>query len=1601
MNYKSPHLVPYDVHFRALLDSTKWRDEVTTFDIGAIEEEDRPEVLDIIIRLFFGMMLERHGRTKGADKRASLLNALGGCREDELRLLVDLMLEPFSMTSTSSKLPDSLEWGNKQQAGFMNLLGDIMSRMGSRIVSCWPSLLLITIRLVSMSQTKLGSISDVVEHQEAQDADDGPEQNGPSLHHSSLTRTARTVRQLGVKRFTDFFRCDVSFDFEPYISSAFAGFISPRLTMLESENSQSPSAILQLFHEWSSRRRSIFFLVDYDDRVLSKVYACLQAVNVKPVVVSLIFDIIENILALSESDNVVADRILHPQMSTLLDALAIEVPNSGGSRNDLLHRQVGILSGVAQFASSTSQAERLLQHFSPLLRRPHKVLPEKIKVNILKVVRGIIPLVDDLRDCSSGVYLQTYDLLARLFQTLRGKPARLVLLDALGQLSIIHPSLHRLHGLLVSLNAYTSTHIDEPDFSCRVQAFTELNEVLYTQLSAHEWRPIVYNMLQSIQDPDELAIRTSAAYSLKRFIDIVSKGDDSEVETLFMRTLFPALKNGLLSKVELVRTEILSIIAHGVSQCPLISVLSELHPLLADGDDEANFFNNIHHIQIHRRTRALRRLVECVEKNGVRSTTIAEIFIPLIGHFILNAPTTDHILVDVTITTIGSLARRLNWGAYNALVRQYMSLIKLKSTAERACVRTLVAILENFHFPMNGIAVEDAPLAVDQNDSTQVGGVESLEGIEKEQRLEISAAPVGGSSSKVADAVNMRLLPNLLQHLENRDDNEDALRIPVSVGIAQVACHLAQDSKDAQISRLLTVLSQVFRSKSQDTRALARESLCKIAVIIGPRYLPKIMTELRAALLRGPHLHILATVAHALLVHVTSPKASSAFKDLDECAADVAHVSAEVIFGQSGHDVRTEGFTTMVLEVRGSSSKGLDAFAILARNITPSRISVMLNPIKGVMHETGASKTLQLVDEVLRRISGGLNANEHFTPPDYLSLCHTLVKQSSRFLNKSSQAVVGKKKAKGGFLVQTKRRLDDDEGHYAHNSYRFVNCLPIEIQWCLPMYRFVVLGLDLFNIAFRRGRFDVHDPQVASRLESMVAVIGDTLYSHDTPVVVQGLKATAFIVKCPLKSIEGSLPVFVRQTLEIVRQAGNTESEIVQAAFRTLAVVIRDCTASQVKEKDLIYLLEVLTPDLEEPSRQSAVFGLLRAIVSRKFVVAEIYDIMDQVAEIMVTNQAGQVQELCRAVLLQFLLDYPQGKGRLKTQMAFLAQNLSYKFESGRRSVMELLCATFSKFDTVLLREYADLFFMALVMVIANDDSTKCREMAAELIKLLFVHLDIEHRKRIVAHLHSWSSEKAQLQLSRVSAQIYGIIVDTLQQEVTPYLLGILEDMNAIIRRSANEIQELESTDNSPPSMDVDVEWQLPYHALNVIYKLLRVHPELIIDEGKVDWLAVGSHLRFFHAWVRNASSRLVGLLFSAIPPGPPAPTVADHNLMSLSGLVEVAQSSCLQLKSDTLDSTLSLQVVKNLFYIGKCFCMISSTKPLQGDIGDDWDNLEGMEPEPQNKLESIRSNPLPWLFSKLSYQARSAWLARRNRPIGQVSNNKQSTASQDSHATG
>lgn len=1043
LTYRSPHLAHHEEKIRLLLDDTRWRDELTLLEIDSIKQEDREDVVHVIIRLLFGLMIERKGRARGADRRAAVLTTLAGCTDDELGLLVDLMLKSLGLNRLVDmdqkdggvflirELP--LGTSNKQIVGYLTLLGDVLKNLGSRLVPYWPALLGSTINILASCQKQLNDMTvegaeELVDGEDAEGLEETDEKEEVEVSATPI-KVLQSIRQLGLKRFTGFFKCPVSFDFAPYFPSAFDAFILPRLSNLDKENTQAPSTLIELFFSWSTRSEYCTFLSQRSDMLLPKVYDCLVATNVKPTVIMRVFDIAECILVHAASDDIIRDAVLKPHVSKLLNNIALlveRVKDTATIATPIGQRQINILAEIAQYTEDFSQATTLLTLFMPLLRKPAKIVAEKTKTDMLRILSKLMLVIPDLRNRQNDLHVNTYDLFSQLFQSLRSRLARNSLINTFNQFASLG-SFQHLATLLGDLNAYSVKRVDEPDFDRRLGAFARLNEIEYKTLSPANWAPVLYNSLFCIQDAVELAMRNNAAFSIKHFIEIVliKRDDDHDFEDLFMKLLLPGLKNGLRSKNELVRAEILGVIAYGVRKLEFVPSLKDMQVLLEGGDEEANFFNNILHVQLHRRSRALRRLGDHCDEGHLRSSTLSEIFIPLVGNYITSTAAVDHHLVTDAITATGRMAKQLSWSAYYALVQKLIKLSKVKDESERVYVRALVAVLDNFHFPMDEMVVEEG----EDEDETE----ESLTAPVTKDSIKLNGLSAE-QISRIADAVNLRLLPKLLNYLEKHDaTTDDNTRIPVSIGIITVARHLPDSSREAQITRLLTILGQILRSRSQETRDLVRDALVRISTSLGPQYLSLVFKELRGALTRGPQLHVLAFVAHSVLVNVTSTEHVETFRNLDDCVNDVAHVSAEVIFGESGKNVLSEDFRTKMREVRGSSSRGLDSFAIIAKVISPNRISSLLAPLRAIMQETESQKVMHLVEEVLRRITSGLNSNQRLLPVELIVLCHTLISQNAKFLKQTEQK---KLNPKGDAIVQVKREVAVNTDHYANNSFR-------------------------------------------------------------------------------------------------------------------------------------------------------------------------------------------------------------------------------------------------------------------------------------------------------------------------------------------------------------------------------------------------------------------------------------------------------------------------------------------------------------------------------------------------------------------------------------
>ena len=145
-------------------------------------------------------------------------------------------------------------------------------------------------------------------------------------------------------------------------------------------------------------------------------------------------------------------------------------------------------------------------------------------------------------------------------------------------------------------------------------------------MSGKQWMLIIHNLLFFVQDEGELSICTNASLSIKHFLDITAETGNEALSMCFSRFLLPGLEFCLKAKSEPVRSEVMAIFVHAIEKGGHFSSLKDMTVLFASGDEEANFFHNIFHIQIHRRMRALRCLTDFCDEPEFRNSTLQDHF---------------------------------------------------------------------------------------------------------------------------------------------------------------------------------------------------------------------------------------------------------------------------------------------------------------------------------------------------------------------------------------------------------------------------------------------------------------------------------------------------------------------------------------------------------------------------------------------------------------------------------------------------------------------------------------------------------------------------------------------------------------------------------------------------------------------------------------------------------------------------------------------------------------------------------------------------------------------------------------------------------------
>jgi U3 small nucleolar RNA-associated protein 20 len=952
---------------------------------------------------------------------------------------------------------------------------------------------------------------------------------------------------------------------------------------------------------------------------------------------------------------------------------------------------------------------------------------------------------------------------------------------------------------------------------------------------------------------------------------------------------------------------------HLLSTMPEWEPIADLSALLNDRNEESSeltFFFNILSPATARQLEALHILEAANKQKEFGSQNLAQFFIPLLEHFIFGRAdgVDDHGLGAQAIITIGNLASSLHWKHYRTTLQRYIGYVEAKPEQQKLTIRLLSK-------------VADALVDAAENDS--------------EERMDVDQIDVSSSSTtrlpltipkaeKLSVDVTNFFLPTLVKHLHEKDESEVSYRVPVGVIIVRLLKLLPSDQMDQKLAGVLTDISHILRSKSIEARDMARDTLVKIAVNLGSSYFGFLLKELRGALTRGYQLHVLSYTMHSILVAIVP---SCAPGDLDYCLNFVVTVVMDDIFGVIGQEKDAEGYTTQTKEIK--SSKSQDSMELIAKNASIGRLIDLVKPLRALLMQKVDLKMVRKLDTLMSRITSGLLQNPVAESRDTLVFCYEVIQDVYNSQKPEVEEKIDPRVKK--YLVQKGAKKSGDRGKTTKHTYKLI--------------RFAV---DILRAILKK-----HDSlRTPENITGFIPILGDAMVGGEDEVKISAFRLLAVIVKVPFSDDQGSklYKVAVKEATKSISMSVSTTTEVAQAALKMLAVVLRDRRDIPVGDAAIDMLITKLKDDLTEPLYRHVTFNFLRSVLDRRIETASVYDIMDYVGTVMITNDDKDTRDLARGAFFQFVREYPQKKARWAKQLNFIVANLKYEREGGRLSVMEIVHLLLMKSSDDFVQEISSTCFLPLFFVLANDDSEKCRLSAAGLLREIFRKADKERTQTFLGLVRTWLAQDGNEAVLKLAFQVFGFYLassENASKNKKDFKL-VLEKINGVIENE--DIRE--------------VDGGLIEAALEVIRAALAVFPEKILASSSEEmWSNIVRCLSHQEPSVKISSIGLTSSYLADFAQQSGDVTVGEpvdgsHGLtLDLPKVQNLVRLALGVLATRDIDEKLGAEAVQVLAFL--------SPRLPEGDGEDEEEEEEDQGEEDKEKTE--RKTDLEHMFRQIS----------------------------------
>ncbi|XP_058180952.1 uncharacterized protein LOC131299427 isoform X1 [Rhododendron vialii] len=1281
LNWKDDFLVPYDQHLKNLISSKSLREELTTWSLSKesnlIEQRHRSYLLPLVTRVLIPKV--RKLKTLASRKhtsvhhRKAVLGFVAQLDVDELRLFFALLIKPllsisqgldgnhgmskwfWSSPEQSKDEFDSfmflkyftvdnimaLSW--KKRYAFLHVIEDILGVFDELHVKPYLDLLMGCVvgilrsctsiidsgllvlethsSLLTMHEKGGGAANQItkVNHGNFLKKDSYCMQTSTAIKQfKELRSLCLKVISLVLKKYKDHeFGCEFWDLFFKSVKPLIDGFKQ------EGASSEKPSSLFSCFLTMSGDYKLISLLYR-EKSLVPDIFSILTVPTASEAILSCVLKFVENLLNLDselDGEDNAAKRILLPNLDALINGLHCLFKFNNAARRKLVkcpgERELCIFNLLSKYIKDPSAASKFVDIMLPLLTK--EVQSSDACVEALHVIQQMIPVLGS--ESTTEILNAVSPLLISVSLDLR-----MSVCDLLDALAGTDSSLIAVAKLVRELNSTSAMEMGGLDYDSVIGAYEKISkDFFYTVKEKHA----IVILSHAVHDmsSEELILRQSAFRLLLSYIEFSAelleremKSDDRSwsescihqiINKFFFKHMGDAMnKEASTHKVwiELLREMVLKL-----SMVPSLKSLK----VLCSEDAEQDFFNNILHLQKHRRARALLRFRNFVISGSLSEVITIKVFVPLFFNmlFELQRGKSENVR-SACLEALASISGNMEWKSYYAFLMRCFREMSRKSDMQKVLLRLICLVLDRFHF------------------------IETYSGQEAEGSIVEESKTVlrrCSSSAEVQEHLLRNVLPKIQKLMASDSDN---VNVHISIVALKLLKLLPGDVMELQLPSIVHRISNFLKNRLESIRDEARDALAACLKELGLEYLQFIVKVLRATLKRGYELHVLGyTLNFVLSKFLVNPVAGK----LDYCLEDLLSVVENDILGDVSEEKEVDKIASKMKETR--KLKSFETLKLIAQNITFKTHAVKLLSRVAIRLQRHLTPKVKLkLESMLNNIASGIECNPSVNQPDLFIFLYDLIEDGITYearTNTSSSVSNTNKKSGDGLIgkITTSGRLID----CTSQSFHLVK----------------VFALGLLHSCMKKTKLHKKDEHVLSMLDPFVRLLTECLTSKYEDIISGALRCLAPLVELPLPALKSEGDK-IKTSLLVIAQGSMNGSPLMQSCLRLLTVLLRNPRITLSADQLHMVIQFPLFIDLER-NPSSIALSLLKAIVNQKhekLVGHEIYDLVSRVAELMVTSQVESIRKISSQILLQFLLYYRLSEKRLQQHLDFLLLNL-------------------------------------------------------------------------------------------------------------------------------------------------------------------------------------------------------------------------------------------------------------------------------------------------------------------------------------------------------